>query len=55
MLVLTSRARGSSLGERLTDECIIFAHSKSFKKMLSYTNSCPGTARRIYAQWGLGW
>ena len=52
MLILTSEARGFGLGARLTDECIAFARSKGYKKMMLWTNSCLTAARGIYAKRG---
>jgi DNA-binding MarR family transcriptional regulator/GNAT superfamily N-acetyltransferase len=52
MLVLTPEARGLGLGARLTDECIAFARSKGYKKMVLWTNSCLTAARGIYAKRG---
>ena len=52
MLILTPKARGLGLGARLTDECITFARSKGYKKMVLWTNSCLGAARDIYAKRG---
>lgn len=52
MLILTPQARGLGLGARLTDECISFARSKGYKKMVLWTNSCLGAARDIYAKRG---
>lgn len=52
MLILAPQARGLGLGARLTDECIAFARSKGYKKMLLWTNSCLGVARNIYARRG---
>jgi len=52
MLILTRQARGLGLGARLTDECIAFARSKGYKKMVLWTNSCLGVARGIYAKRG---
>ena len=40
------------LGARLTDECIAFARSKGYKKMMLWTNSCLTAARGIYAKRG---
>ena len=34
MLILSPKARGLGLGARLTDECIAFARSKGYKKMV---------------------
>ena len=52
MLILTPAARGLGLGARLTDECIAFARSRSYKKMVLWTNSCLSAARGIYAKRG---
>jgi len=52
MLILTPQARGQGLGALLTDECIAFARSKGYKKMVLWTNSCLGSARDIYARRG---
>lgn len=52
MLILSPEARGLGLGGRLTDECITFARSKSYKKMLLWTNSGLNAARAIYAKRG---
>ena len=52
MLIVTPQARGLGLGARLTDECIAFARSKGYKKMVLWTNSCLDAARRIYARRG---
>lgn len=52
MLILTPQARGLGLGGRLADECITFARSKSYKKMVLWTNSCLDAARAIYARRG---
>lgn len=52
MLILVPQARGLGLGARLTDECIAFARSKGYRKMLLWTNSCLTAARAIYAKRG---
>lgn len=52
LLILTPPARGLGLGARLTDQCITFARSKGYKKMVLWTNSCLGVARDIYARRG---
>ena len=49
MLILTPAARGLGLGTRLTDECLAFARSKGYRKMVLWTNSCLDAARHIYA------
>jgi DNA-binding MarR family transcriptional regulator/GNAT superfamily N-acetyltransferase len=52
MLILTPQARGLGLGGRLTDECIKFARSRGYKKMVLWTNSGLDAARAIYAKRG---
>jgi N-acetylglutamate synthase-like GNAT family acetyltransferase len=52
MLILTPAARGHGLGARLTDECIAFARSKGYRKMVLWTNSCLLAARGIYTARG---
>lgn len=52
MLILTPQARGLGLGGRLTDECIAFARSRGYRKMLLWTNSCLHAARVIYTKRG---
>ncbi|MDW5441710.1 bifunctional helix-turn-helix transcriptional regulator/GNAT family N-acetyltransferase [Polaromonas sp. SM01] len=52
MLILTPQARGLGLGARLTDECITFARSQGYKKMVLWTNSCLDSARALYAKRG---
>lgn len=52
MLLVTPAARGLGLGARLTDECLAFARSKGYRKMVLWTNSCLDAARHIYAQRG---
>lgn len=52
LLILTPDARGQGLGMRLTDECLAFARSKGYRKMMLWTNSNLLAARHIYAQRG---
>mgnify|MGYP001003019496 CR=1 FL=1 len=52
MLILTPSARGLGLGARLTDECIAFARSKGYRKLVLWTNSILTVARDIYARRG---
>jgi DNA-binding MarR family transcriptional regulator/GNAT superfamily N-acetyltransferase len=52
LLILAPQARGLGLGGRLTDECIAFARSKGYKKMVLWTNSCLDSARAIYRKRG---
>ena len=52
MLILTPAARGLGLGARLTDECLAFARSKGYRKMVLWTNANLTAARDIYARRG---
>ncbi|MGE3346159.1 MAG: GNAT family N-acetyltransferase [Ramlibacter sp.] len=52
LLILTAQARGLGLGARLTDECLVFARSKGYRKMVLWTNSNLTAARDIYAKRG---
>jgi DNA-binding MarR family transcriptional regulator/ribosomal protein S18 acetylase RimI-like enzyme len=52
LLILAPQARGQGLGARLTDECLAFARSKGYKKMVLWTNSCLDSARALYARRG---
>ena len=52
MLILTPDARGLGLGKRLTEEAIVFARSRGYKKMRLWTNACLLSARFIYESLG---
>jgi GNAT superfamily N-acetyltransferase len=52
MLILTPQARGTGLGQRLTDEAIAFARAKGYTKMVLWTNACLLAARAIYVKRG---
>lgn len=52
LLILTPEARGLGLGARLSDECIAFARSKGYRRMVLWTNSCLEAARAIYLRRG---
>ncbi len=52
LLLLAPSARGLGLGGRLTDECIAFARSKGYRRMVLWTNSCLEAARAIYTRRG---
>jgi DNA-binding MarR family transcriptional regulator/ribosomal protein S18 acetylase RimI-like enzyme len=48
LLILTPDARGLGLGARLTDECIAFARSQGYRKIVLWTQSHLLAARAIY-------
>lgn len=52
LVILTPEARGLGLGGQLTDECIAFARSAGYKKMVLWTQSELQAARAIYAARG---
>lgn len=52
LLILTPDARGLGLGGKLCDECIAFARSKGYKKLVLWTNSGLQAARAIYLRRG---
>jgi DNA-binding MarR family transcriptional regulator/GNAT superfamily N-acetyltransferase len=52
LLILTPAARGHGLGARLTDECIAFARSKGYRKLVLWTQSNLLAARAIYKSRG---
>lgn len=51
-LILTPESRGLGLGGHLVDECILFARSKNYRKLMLWTNSCLLEARALYAKRG---
>ncbi|GHC86090.1 GNAT family N-acetyltransferase [Pseudorhodoferax aquiterrae] len=52
LLILAPAARGMGLGGRLTDECLAFARTRGYRKMVLWTHSCLTAARSIYAARG---
>ncbi len=52
LLILTAAARGQGLGGRLVDECIAFARSRRYRKLVLWTNAHLQAARAIYQSRG---
>ena len=52
LLILTADARGLGLGGKLCDECIAFARSAGYKKLVLWTDSGLHAARAIYLKRG---
>lgn len=48
LLILTAAARGQGLGGRLVDECISFARTRHYRKLVLWTQSHLQAARAIY-------
>jgi GNAT superfamily N-acetyltransferase len=47
-LLVNARGRGLGLGRRLVDECLHFAKSAGYERILLWTNDVLVAARRIY-------
>jgi GNAT superfamily N-acetyltransferase len=52
LLFVETSARGTGLGQTLVDECIRFARTAGYKKVVLWTQSILVTAQRIYVRAG---
>ncbi len=52
LLYVEPEARGTGLGRRLVSECLAFARSAGYRKVVLWTNDCLDAARKIYLDEG---
>jgi N-acetylglutamate synthase-like GNAT family acetyltransferase len=48
ILLITIAGRGQGLGRRLIDECIDFARTAGYRRMVLWTNDTLAAARHLY-------